>query len=234
MPFHLKLDQFEGPLDALLQMIQGEKLKISEVSLSSVADQYLSQLRAQEGDFEPDTLADFLVVASKLLLLKVRQLLPFLSSAEQEEALSLVEQLKLYEAFAEKSAYLAVLVSRREFMYGGAERVVLERAFRSANNLNLPNLTSAWRDLLNFQQERLSANLPEVKVQKVITLQECLTRLEELVKNQDQIKFSQMLGKKQDPVEIIVHFLAVLELLKRKVVSANQTEHFSEIHLQKL
>lgn len=231
--FHIKLDQFDGPFEALLQLIQAEKLNISEVSLSTIADQFLSQLRAQEGDFEPDTLADFLVVASKLLLLKVRQLLPFLSSAEQEEALSLVEQLKLYEAFAEKSAYLAARVMKREFMYGGAERVVLERAFRPANNLTLSNLAGAWRDLLNFQQERLAANLPEVKVQKVITLQECLTRLEELVKNQDQIKFSQMLGARQDPVEIIVHFLAVLELLKRKVVSANQSEHFSEIHISK-
>ena len=233
MPFHLKLDQFEGPLPALLQMIQDEKLKISEVSLSSVADQYLSQLRAQEGDFKPDTLADFLVVASKLLLLKVRQLLPLLSPQEEDEALSLVEQLKLYEAFAEKSAYLAAHVARREFMYGGAERVVLERSFRSANNLTLLNLAVTWRDLLHFQQERLAANLPEVKVQKVITLQECLMRLEELIKKQDQIKFSRMLGAKQDPVEIIVHFLAVLELLKRKVVSVKQDGQFEEIHLSK-
>ncbi len=230
--FHIKLDQFEGPFEALLQLIQGEKLNISEVSLSTVADQFLSQLRAQEGEFDPDALADFLVVAAKLLLLKVRQLLPYLSGPEEEEALSLVEQLKLYEAFAQKSRYLMTRVATREFIYGGAERLVIARVFRPAKNLTVANLKNAWSELLSFQKEQEALKLPEVKVQKVITLEECLAHLEKLVQAQARLKFSD-LANSSERLNIIVHFLAVLELLKNKVIMASQSEHFEEIHLSK-
>src|SRR3989338_1878896 len=101
MKRELTLDQFSGPLDLLLSLLEESKLNISEVSLSSITEQYLTYLDTLE-DNRAEELADFLVVGSRLLLLKSKMLLPQFAP-EEDEGTSLEEQLRLYKVFLEAS-----------------------------------------------------------------------------------------------------------------------------------
>ena len=93
----IKLTQFEGPLDLLMQMIENKELDISEVSLSDICDQYVQYVELHTDDISPNELADFLMIASRLLMLKVRKLIPMLQPEEEEEETSLEDQLKMYK-----------------------------------------------------------------------------------------------------------------------------------------
>ena len=104
MKAHFQLEKFSGPLDLLLSLIDEEKLDINELAISEVTEQYLRYLEAME-EKRPEELADFLVMATRLLLLKSKNLLPQLET-DEEEGPSLEEQLRLYKAFVEASKKL--------------------------------------------------------------------------------------------------------------------------------
>src|SRR5512147_3265515 len=115
MSLNFKMEKFEGPLDLLLQLIEQEKLSISEISLSKIADQYLESL-GQVAEKDPDELADFLVVAAKLLLIKSRELLPSAAPAE-EEGPSLESQLKMYKIFWEAAQRIEAQIKKRRWIF---------------------------------------------------------------------------------------------------------------------
>src|SRR3989339_2092263 len=96
------LEQFEGPLDLLLQLIEKQKLQITEISLAKVTDQYLNYLD-QNKDIPKTEVADFLLIASKLIYLKSKYLLPDFSLADEEDSASLEKQLRIYRQYYEAS-----------------------------------------------------------------------------------------------------------------------------------
>src|SRR5690348_6439821 len=91
----VKLSQFEGPYDALLDLIQRQQLDVSEVSLAKVTDDFLALTRS--GSIAPELLADFLAVAATLLLLKIRQAMPSLDAEETEEINQLTDRVRMYQ-----------------------------------------------------------------------------------------------------------------------------------------
>ena len=104
MPYTIKIQKFEGPLDLLLQLIEQEELDITEISLAHITEQYLEYLATIE-ELYPDELADFLVVATKLLLIKSHMLLPELTLEDEDEE-SLTRQLQLYKKYVEAARRL--------------------------------------------------------------------------------------------------------------------------------
>ena len=95
---NFKIDKFEGPLGLLLQLIEKEEMDITEISLAKIADQYIEYIRSYKG-IGPEEMADFLVVAAKLLLIKSRALLPFLKGEAEEEIQEFEHQLRMYKEF---------------------------------------------------------------------------------------------------------------------------------------
>ena len=119
--YKVKLEKFEGPLDLLLQLIESADLDITEISLSQVADQFMRYLIEVENK-NPDELADFLVAASRLLLIKSRILLPNLHIEDEGEAMELEIQLKIYKEYYE--ANLAILEKAETLDEKGIEKVI--------------------------------------------------------------------------------------------------------------
>lgn len=105
--FELRLPNYEGPLDVLLRLIEGQELEITAVSLALVADQFIAHL-ATLGRRDPQTISHFLVVAAKLILIKSRALLPQVAAPQEleEETDDLVSQLKAYQLFKRASKIL--------------------------------------------------------------------------------------------------------------------------------
>ena len=115
MAYTVRLQQFEGPLDLLLELIEKEKLDITEISLASVAEQYLEYLNNLQ-NISPGVLVNFLTVASKLILIKSRSILPTLeiSEEEEEEIQDLKKQLEEYKKFKDASKIIGKIVEKNE------------------------------------------------------------------------------------------------------------------------
>ena len=112
---NFKLEKFEGPLSLLLKLIEQEELDITQVSLANVADQYVNYIR-QSDHINPDEVADFLVVAAKLLLIKSRALLPYLYPEEEEDIEELQQQLRMYQEFVKASKGINLMLGKKKFM----------------------------------------------------------------------------------------------------------------------
>src|SRR3989338_8123265 len=111
--YAVKFEQFEGPLDLLLSMIEGEKLDITKVALSKIAEDYLRLV--QGAKLPAEEVADFLLVASKLLLIKSQALFPNL--AVEDEGPALESQLRLLKLYHDASKGIEVLIAQKHFVY---------------------------------------------------------------------------------------------------------------------
>ena len=209
---HIKLDKFEGPLQFLLQMIEQRKLDISEINLLQVTDQYLDYLKSSP-DIDPDHLADFLVVASKLLLLKAKSLLPYLSPEEEEEITEFTEQLKMYQEFLQAAKMMADLLNRKRFMFSRQfDRQSLLRGvkfFWPPAKLTPGQLARVMREIIAGLV--LPETLALTTVVEEIKLEERISFITVLLTNKLKLFFSHLIRECASKTEVIVNFLAVLE-----------------------
>ena len=225
----IKLDQFEGPLSLLLQLIEKEELDISEISLAKVTDQYI-QILKQQDNLHPDELANFLVVAAKLLYLKSKLLLPYYQS-EEDEGTELEKQLRLYRRFASAAKHL------RKAWESGKVLVSRERPLQRAEIRFVPPQGLGMADLRILMGDILAEIEPVVRLQtkkldQSVTISEKLELIKQLVANKLKVKFDSLLKESKNKTEQIVSFLALLELVKRQEVKVVQSSLFTEIIIE--
>ena len=231
MTYQIKLEQFEGPLDLLLNLIEEEKLDITKVSLARVADQYLEYIKNNQ-NIKLENLADFLSVASKLILIKSRALLPFLRFTEEEEQeiQDLSKQLEEYKKFKDASVKIAGLASRKKFSF-------TREVFEGVGPLFYPPEDINAFDLKKYFQMIL-ADIPVIEkleeefVQEIITLEEKINDLRQTIQERAEVSFSELTNDAKEKVDIIVSFLAILEMVKQKIIDVEQNDIFREIKLK--
>lgn len=230
MTYAVRLEQFEGPLELLLQLIEKEKLDVTRVSLASVADQYLEYI-ARQGEVPLSHLAQFLSVASRLLLLKSRALLPFLEfTEEEEESIEDLEwQLREYRKFRDASVRLGLLFAKGERAKPRESFLGAEVVFLPSPDVTADSLAEAFRSVLG--EIPLLEKLEEEEIRNVISLEEKMLELRSTLASRMELSFRQMTTDVKDKLEIIVAFLAVLELVKQRFVRAEQSGSFEDIAL---
>lgn len=233
MEYHIQLEQFEGPLPLLLALIEREKLDITRVSLAKVSDQYLEYLSREE-NISLDNLARFLSIAARLILIKSKALLPILqfTDEEEEEIGDLEEELRRYKLFKEASLRLGMLVLERHRIITRESMLHTVSVFLPPKNLAKEDLAMYFRSVLG---ELPSMEiLEEKRVAEIVTLEEKISLLQESIKNRVKKSFSEIISGATDRVHVIVSFLALLELVKQRIVHAEQGEMFGEIHFENL
>lgn len=229
------LPEFQGPLDLLLQMIERAELDITRMSLASVADQYL-EFVTKPGNIELNALADYLVLAARLILIKSRSLLPRAESEQaiqvEDSAEALARQLREYRLFKQLAQQLREreqknvhTVPRR----APAPKPIVTRPAKIAG-LTFKALENALK--------RTFAALPTlpagVMVEPLrVSIQNRIARIRELTAATPRVQFTALLQESESRVEIIVTFLAILESLKRKLIYVEQDDMFGEIYLSK-
>lgn len=223
----VRIEQFEGPLDLLLELIESAKLDISSVSLGAVTEQYLTALVSAEG-LSTDELADFLVVAARLLLLKSRTLLPGLTEGA-EEALALEAQLTLYRRFVEASRLLRRRMGRRHTLFPREHPLVPGPAFLPPRTVTTGSLAAVFRHFLAHVPPPVRIT-PDI-VRRTVSLQEKIQHIRVLLTARGQLNFRDLLAAASSRTEIIVTFLALLELVKQRHVAIAQNALFDEIEL---
>jgi segregation and condensation protein A len=226
----LKLQQFSGPLDLLLSLIEDQKLPITELSLSTVTEQYLDYLNTLEDD-RPDEVADFLVIASKLLLMKAKALLPHFLP-EEEEGKSLEEQLRLYKKFVEASRFLSKRWVGMQHSFFREEPVRKVEGFVPPQNVNMKTVHKAITQII--ARLKPPKPLPELSLDKRVSIKEVIENLRNMLKQHKEFSFHKSLGEKQNKTELIIGFLALLELVKLKTVHLDQQSHFGDIIVRRI
>lgn len=223
----ITLEKFEGPLDLLLELIEKEKLPITEIALSEVTEQFLFYLNSFE-EKQPEVLADFLVIASKLIYLKSKILLPYIYPSNDEEEQSLAEQLKLYKQYVEASKVILRLWERGYIAYPHIEeKLPIISKFNGPVNVTLENLRISFEQLL--KRLKPIEPLPRISIDRSISVKQKIIFLYESLQKLKQFSFFEISEKAQTRTEIIISFLAILELVKDQKVAIKQSNSFDEL-----
>jgi segregation and condensation protein A len=233
MQFAVEQEAFSGPLGLLLELIEKEELEITKVSLAKVAEEYLQSLEGSE--VPGDELADFLLVASRLIYLKSRELIPYLRMDEEEESVDkLQDQLRLYREYVAAARELEARYLRaRMFVRPPMKsKIQAPATFTPPTNLSL----SGMRDLYQIILKRLQPffALQEASMERTKSVEERLEELTEALRSKAAMSFKEVIHGAQSKMEVVVSFLALLELLRRRVVRAEQGGAFDDIQLKRV
>ncbi len=228
MSFVIKHEQFEGPLDLLLTLIEKRKLFVNDISLSKVTDDYIEYL--QKNSFTMGDAASFILIASTLLLIKSKSLLPALTLTDEEEkdVSDLQIRLSLYEIYRRASNKIRGLFGKT-ILFSRNKSKITDPVFSPDASMTLKNLHTAVQGVINALPKK--EKLPEIKVKKIMSLEEMIDSLSTRVQSSLRMSFKDF-SKTKERVEVIVSFLALLELVKNGVVLAEQSESFSDIHME--
>ena len=229
--YEIKLEKFEGPLDLLLKLIEREELDITDVALAKITDQYVDHLEKLP-EIPVEELSDFLVVAAKLLYIKSRMLLPLLHWDQEEEEGDLEQRLRMYKEYVEAAKKVQAMLGKRRHTFVREKPPLAAIGFVPPRDLTTEKMAELFREAL----KRLIPVVkpPEGVIEKTVSIHEKIRHIQDILGRHERISFRQVLEKAETRGEIIVCFLALLELIKQRHLGAVQGEHFGEIHLVKV
>ncbi len=230
---HIQTPVYEGPLDLLLDLIEKRKLLINDISLASVTDDFLNRIRSMEEMPVGDT-ADFVALAATLLLIKSRSLLPLLelSGEEEQDIKELQYRLAVYQIIKDAAKNLGKN-TRAGYLYPGElpeqEPMYVQDATVTLSSIQL----AVYRIIEGFPK---IVSLPSVAVKKIISLEEMIVKMSERVSSAFRLSFKEFSGHKGGGAaikgEVIISFLALLELVKQGIIRATQEKDFGDITLE--
>lgn len=229
---NIKLEKFEGPLSLLLKLIEKEKMDVTKISLAKISEDFIGYIKSKEINIEE--IADFLVVASKLLLIKTRALLPCCNLEEDEDIEEFEQQLKIYQKYLEASLKLEEIINHNNFLFTinfERKKNIERQRFSPPPKLNQAIMHDVFAGVL--AKIILPKRLDERKLEKKINIEEKISRIVEMLNKNLELNFSKILQNTQSKTEIIVSFLAILELEKQKNLVIQQSELFEEIIITK-
>jgi segregation and condensation protein A len=229
--YEVRLPLFQGPLDLLLHLIEQQQLDITAVALAQVTDQYLRYLTALES-IDADTLTDFLVIAAKLLLIKSQALLPrppasaLVAEPEEDIGDQLARQLRVYRQFKQ----VAQLLAQREADH---LRSYLRLSASAALEPRLAPGEVSVLDLLAAARAALAIRPPDPAVDEVVspmvvTIGQRIAHIRDYLSRVPRVLFSRLVEDCTSRTEIIVTFMAILELIKQNRVDVRQDVQFGD------
>ncbi|OGF38023.1 hypothetical protein A2482_02880 [Candidatus Falkowbacteria bacterium RIFOXYC2_FULL_48_21] len=228
--YEIKSEKFNGPLDLLLQLIEGEKLEITEISIAQVTDQFLAYIEKME-EKNPEELADFLFVAARLLLLKSKAILPEID--EEGDLDDLEKQLKLYKEFVEASKKINALILEKRFTFS-RERPPFKTDVEFSPPPELKTLVMQAAMLAVLRRLDPLVKIPRQIMERTISLQQKILEIKDFLAKQTKFGFRSLIESAKTKTEVIMNFLALLELVKQRHLKLKQTKNFDDIMIEKL
>lgn len=223
---------YEGPLDLLLQLIERAELDITRLALAQVTDQYLQHLKALE-DHAPEEVSAFLVIAARLLQIKSEALLPLppvREAGEEDPGEALARQLIAYKRYRQ----IADLLAQRELQglhtYLRLAPPPKVEGGVDLSGVHISDLVAAAQAML--MQGGLKPPLSTVVSAPRITIREKILLITRQLHQHGPASFRSLIGERHTRLDVVVTFLAMLELVKRHLVLVQQNGLFGEIELQ--
>lgn len=236
--YTIALPVFEGPLDLLLHLIEQAKLDITVVALAQVTDQYLAHVRTLDAP-DPAALAEFVALASRLLLIKSRTLLPQSVRASTEpvsvedDSAALARQLREYQQYKRPAAFLRTWQSQGRQVF---QRMAMPPVSVEPGQRHLDHVPA---DLIAALERRIQLALPlaekpvGLSLIRRLTVDEVVARIREHLLKQAGCSFDDLLLCTTTRQEIVVSFWAVLELWKRQSITVRQAVLFGPISIER-
>lgn len=227
-PYQLKLAVFEGPFDLLLYLIKKDQIDIYDIPIAKITQEYLAYLDLMR-KLNLDIASEFIVIAATLIYIKSKMLLPrdeIVQADEEDPRMELVQHLIEYNTFKEISEKLRVYEAKKRDLF---ERLYPVNVAKEDKELvmDIYELAKAMDDVLSRLKERRIVMIPG----ESIKVKDRMYELIDLLKKNDNVSFFDMAEAHGDKPYVIALFLAILELLKLKVISVFQDAHFDDIRI---
>lgn len=232
--FKIKTEVFEGPLDLLLSLVEKRKLMINDISLALVTDEYIQYVERLP-DQELASRAEFIVVASTLLLIKSRSLLPSipLTDEEQVSVEDLELRLKIFKIIRDNAELIKTQFAQN-IIFGSTGAGVKKPIFAPHKSITVESINLSVAGIVSRFPKK--EGLKKALVKQVISLEEMMERLSKKIQTGLSMSFRQFAGQgsrtKEEKVEVIVGFLAMLELVKQGMLDVMQEKIFEDIKME--
>ncbi|KKU53025.1 MAG: hypothetical protein A3F26_03070 [Candidatus Ryanbacteria bacterium RIFCSPHIGHO2_12_FULL_47_12b] len=236
MSYSVRIKEFEGPLEFLLELIEARKLSINEISLGSVTEEYftyLNVLKSKNQETYHEDIASFLVVAATLMLIKSRSLLPGFIVTEEErgDIEELEARLKKYKWIKELAGDLGEIAKQRREIFTRTPFFTVTPSFLPPPYpLDLMHMLDILKNALQALPEKNL--LPQKTVKKIVSIEERIKELQERIERGIIKTFSDFVGEKREKLEVVVSFLAMLELVKVGIIAVRQSAPFDSIYIE--
>ncbi|KGM94113.1 segregation and condensation protein A [Clostridium novyi A str. 4552] len=242
MSLNIKIENFEGPFDLLLHLIKKNEMDIYDIKIYEITTQYLNYINNMK-ELDLEVTSEFIVIAATLLEIKSKMLLPkqIVEENEEEEEdprQELINKLLEYKKFKQVADYLMNREATVGFMYSKKPEII-EDIHKDDNvdilkDVTILKLFNIYNDLINTYKNKMNTEsaIPKEIVLDKFKIEDKMVEISEKLKNGSTIGFSKLVNSCEDKIEAIVTFLALLELIKLRVISAIQESNFQEIYLE--
>jgi len=237
LAYRIKLPIFEGPLDLLLFFIKRDELDIYDIPIAKITKEFLTYVQLlQELDLE--VAGDFIVMAAELMQIKVRMLLPKAPDEEEEEdpRADLVRRLLEYKRFKEASGVLSSLEDEsvklfyRAGFHSDVHKVALEDQQVSLKNITMFNLIASFKKVLDNVPKKVYHDIELLNV----TIDEQMSYIADVFRTKEEVTFFELVSHMSEKIRIIVTIIALLEMVKNKVIGIRPTAHDDDIIIYKM
>jgi len=235
--YKVKLEVFEGPLDLLLYLIKKDEVDIYDISIERITQQYLEFMDAFQ-TLDLEIAGEFVVMAANLIYIKSRSLLPAHVQPPEEEAeeddprWDLIRQLVEYKKFKDAAAQLSQREIEQSNLFGRASESIETPPERPLGDVSVLDLINAFNKVLKRIGEK-SEDLREI-FEENFTVSDKIDLIMKLTSSGVPLKFTELFANAASRTEIVVTFLALLELIRLKQLKATQEEPFGEIELRRV
>ncbi len=228
--YEIETELYSGPLDLLLDLIQKSELDITKIALAHVTDQFLIYVRENE-NADPDYISEFMVIASKLVQIKSEAMLPRAPLREPDEedlGEALARQLRIYREIKNTTAWLNSRINQNLRSHLHVPKSYPVNVQLDLTGIDLTDLIVALERLANQESPIIEGS--SIRIPKM-TLRNKVQEIVRILKDMGNASFSGLLGEDPDRFQIIVVFLAILELVKQNLIETDQSDLFGDINL---
>ena len=237
MSYQIQNEKFTGPIAVLHQMIEDRKLSVSDFSLVSITEDFVNYVKGLGPDqFTKDEISQFISIASVLILLKSKSLLPELELTDDEnrDILILENQLKLFELLKNQGKPVSKLWQKIILLVGKIPHKNSGQIFVPGPQMQIPIFHKYIKERLNEIVPKIDEK-KEVKVHKVLKIEDALSHVRQIIKRIKTLNFKSLNDhgderlREKNKRNVVILFLAVLELVKIGEINANQDDNFGDI-----
>lgn len=228
--YSFKLDNYEGPIDLLLDLIKKSKMDIMDIKLALITDQYIEYMRELDGvDLEKAT--EFIIVAATLLEIKSKSILPteIVDMQEDDAEANLILQIQEYKLIKEASEQLQQYENINR-MYKKPDENAFDTKF-VLKQMQTDILIDAFVEIMVKFDKKIIKEFPKQIEKDRFTVAEKIESIKDIVGKEKKVKFTQLFTENQTKSELINIFLAVLELMKMQIISIKQYGIYGEIEI---
>lgn len=234
----LLIGDFEGPLDLLLHLIKKSKMEIFDIEISEITNQYLNYIKSMT-DMNLDIASEYLVMASELIEMKSKKLLPKNEEKEEDEEVEdpevvLKRRLVEYQKYKESTSVFRDLEKNRSSYYTKAPESLKKYSLEKLENdgsVDVYDLLDAFQKLLERQEYNKPKNTKIAR--KELSVKERIVKIRDILRVNKRVNFVELFDDFSKPY-VVVTFLSVLEMVKSREINIKQDNNFSDIYIERV